>query len=108
MRPDVDALPEAARALYRALLSLRGRRVCVQVEDRKAVRAWAVARGARRFDEDLALLVRAGLVIDLSDEGYDEVQVLTPEQSEGAEIFAEAERAWPAHRARLEAEGWEL
>lgn len=108
MKPDLDALPTSARTLYLALRSLRGKRSCVQTEARKSVRAWAVARGCERFDEDLSVLINRGLVIDLRAEGHDELQVLAPEQSEGAVIMEQAERDWPAHRERLEAAGWRL
>lgn len=108
MKPDTEALPTSARTLYLALRSLRGRRSCVQTEARKSVRAWAVARGCERFDEDLSVLINRGLVIDLRAEGHDELQVLTPEQSGGAAVMEQAERDWPAHRERLLAQGMKL
>lgn len=108
MKPDTEALPTSARMLYLALRSLRGKRVYVQTEARTLVRAWAVARGCERFDEDLSVLLNRGIVIDLRAEGRGEIQVLTPEQSEGAAIMEQAERDWPAHKARLEAAGWRL
>jgi len=91
--PDLDLLSPTARVLYRALLGQRSPRVCVQVEALSALRPWARARGVQRFDEDLSVLVNHGLALLLP---HDEVQVLTPEQAEGAAVFAEAERVWSA------------
>jgi hypothetical protein len=91
MHHAVQALPPSARVLYLALLGLRGARVVVQLESLQALRPWARVRGVQRFDEDLSVLINRGLVLPLDQ---DEVQLLTPEQSEGAAIFAQAERDW--------------
>lgn len=99
MKPDLRKLTPSARVLYDALLSLRGKRVCVQVERLSAARRWATVRGFERFDEDLSVLVNHGLVIVDADEHVDELQVLTPAQSEGAAVMAAAERDWHAARA---------
>lgn len=97
MKPDLRKLTPSARVLYDALFSLRGKRVCVQVERLSAARQWATVRGLERFDEDLSVLANHGLV--LLDRELDKLQLLTPVQSEGAAVMAAAERDWHAARA---------
>lgn len=88
---DVTLSP-LARVLHRALLSLRGRRVCVQVESYRVLAHWARARGVEHFETLLGELAEQGLVI--VDRQYGEVQVLTEAQAYGSLVMIEAERDW--------------
>lgn len=100
MRPDPSALPPSSLTLYNALLSRR-RGGPVRIEDLASVRAWAVARGAERFDEDLSVLINRHFV--LLNRDPDRIEVLTSQESESALVMLQAERDFPAHQAALEA-----